>query len=951
MPRGGLVRPRFVIFTLLLGIAGITTLIATARPAVAVFTVSPASFFFVGLALLVTVLPVRGLRGVSRLDLTPLPLLTMALLYGTAAATVTAWASGAIASLASPTGKAKSDALRVVFNSSKRSLCVLAAGLLLWGRDPGSGLGELPGWHILARLLIAHAAYFSISTWLLSFGLWLRDGRNPFQVWRANFRWGALVSWSTPLGAYLLALFCLRGGFLLIGILIGVGLLGIYVARDHVRIYTSFLNLVDALRMARDGNLPHLKGETERVVDLATRLAQRMKLPRRAVELVERAAMLHNVGYISVDRDTVLKPAKLTESEMGEIRGHPESGMRILREVEGLDEVAQIVLNHHESPDGSGYPKGLRLEQIPLEASIVKVAEAYVAMRSERPHRARPLTHEEALEVIADESGRSFDATVAYYLFDLLGRSDLAERVSGGFGAPRRAELRRRLLPKQSRPVRFLPESPEERILMLKGAGLVAVTTILVVIFGRLRFAGATEGLDATVSIFFAALLGLAGLRAVRLSWGAYVSASTAIVLPMALLGGPIYAVLFGLGAIGWGLIHEPDKALGKHSRPNPVPKAASNGGIAGLIKAKARAHRLSPVTSYGLVLSVAGVASSVTHRLGMRLGSALMQIGLGGWSWDLLGFLFTVTTFYLIETGLMSALLSRDGMHLSPWRLWQRNYLKIFPEPLTYAVCGYAIYLGYGMLGLWATLPLFLFPTFWRHLALLRRVELVKIKDSLLRAIAKAIDEKDRYTGGHSASVVELSVAIAREMGMSERFVEELEEAAIRHDLGKVSWPNQVLRKPARLNEHEEETYKLTHPDVSAEIARRAGSSGSVCDMIKYHHERWDGEGYPHRLKGEEIPVGARILCVADSFDAMIHDRWYRRRRMLDDAIEELKRCSGSQFDPQVVGAFMRLTTKIDLEQLVGRVEAEVKITPPLEQLEEQPAERISEVTTQSRA
>jgi len=871
------------------------------------------------------------------------------LLYGTAPATLSAWLTGVVATIAFPTGRRRGDTLRLVFNSAKKGLCVLAAGLSLWGTVLASGLDGLLGWRILFRLVAAHAVYFSISTWLLSIALWFRDGRNPFQVWRANFGWGALVSWSTPLAAYLLALFYLGGGFLLIGILIGVGLLGIYVVRDHVGIYTSFLNLADALRMARDGNLPHLKGETERVVDLATRLAQRMKLPRRSVELVERAAMLHNVGYISVDRDTVLKPAKLTESEMGEIRGHPESGMRILREVEGLDEVAQIVLNHHESPDGSGYPKGLRLEQIPLEASIVKVAEAYVAMRSERPHRARPLTHEEALEVIADESGKGFDATVAYYLFDLFGRSDLAERVSGGFGAPRRAELRRRLLTKQSKPVHFLPESPEERILMLKGAGLVAVTTIFVVIFGRLRFAGATEGLDATVSIFFAALLGLAGLRAVRLSWGAYVSASTAIVLPMAVLGGPIYAVLFGLGAIGWGLIHGPDKALGKHSRPDLSPKA-SNGGIAGLIKAKARAHRLSPVTSYGLVLAVAGVASSLTHRLGVRLGSALVQSGLGGWSRDLLGFLFTVTTFYLIETGLMSALLSRDGMQLSPWRLWQRNYLKIFPEPLTYAVCGYAIYLGYGMLGIWAALPLFLFPTLWRHLALLRRVELVRIKDSLIRAIARAIDEKDRYTGGHSGSVVELSVAIAREMGMSERFVEELEEAAIRHDLGKVSWPNQVLRKPARLNEHEEETYKLTHPDVSAEIARRAGSSGSVCDMIRYHHERWDGEGYPHRLKGEEIPVGARILCVADSFDAMIHDRWYRRRRMLDDAIEELKRCSGSQFDPQVVEAFMRLTTKIDLEQLVGRVEAEVKITPPLQQLEEQPAERISEVTTQSR-
>lgn len=200
-------------------------------------------------------------------------------------------------------------------------------------------------------------------------------------------------------------------------------------------------------------------------------------------------------------------------------------------------------------------------------------------------------------------------------------------------------------------------------------------------------------------------------------------------------------------------------------------------------------------------------------------------------------------------------------------------------------------------------------------------------MRDGLVRAIARTIDEKDRYTGGHSASVVEISIALAREMGLSERFVEELEEAAIRHDLGKVSWPNQVLRKPARLDESEEEAYKFKHPEVSAEIARRAGSSERVCEMIRYHHERWDGRGYPRGLRGDEIPLGARILSVADSFDAMIHDRWYRRKRTLQDAIDELQRCSGSQFDPMVVDAFVRLMKRVDPEVLVRTIEEEVQL------------------------
>jgi HD-GYP domain-containing protein (c-di-GMP phosphodiesterase class II) len=194
-------------------------------------------------------------------------------------------------------------------------------------------------------------------------------------------------------------------------------------------------------------------------------------------------------------------------------------------------------------------------------------------------------------------------------------------------------------------------------------------------------------------------------------------------------------------------------------------------------------------------------------------------------------------------------------------------------------------------------------------------------------------VDEKDRYTGGHSASVVEVATAIAREMGKCEPFVEQLEEAAIRHDLGKVAWPHQVLRKPALLNEREEEEYKWTHPDVSAEIAARAGSSRLVTEMIRYHHERMDAKGYPHRLSGADIPLGSRILCVADSFDAMIHDRWYKRKRTLQDAIDEVKRCSGTQFDPAVVDAFLAAIGKVDFERLMEAVEMGVgEITEEVE-------------------
>jgi HD-GYP domain-containing protein (c-di-GMP phosphodiesterase class II) len=809
---------------------------------------------------------------------------------------------------------------------------------------------------IMIRLLAAHGVYFFASTTILSFGLWLRDGTPPLGVWRANFGWGALLSWSTPLGAYLLAVFYLNGGLLLIGILVAIGLVGILTVRDHVRIRSSFINLVEALRLARDGNMPHLKGETQRIVELSMALGRKMRLPMRNLEILEEAATLHNVGYIAVDRTTVLKPDRLTEEELSEIRQHPESGMRILREVTRMEGVAEIVYSHHENPDGSGYPRNLKSEQIPIEAAIIKAAEAFVAVTSPRPHREKIFTRDEALERIAEIAGRTVDQVVAYHMCEMMGRSDLALKISKGFGPPTKNQIKQRLYKPKPSPLRVLPASPPARKSIIAGLSMVGGCGILIFALGYTNVLepitaaslGAKHGVLG--SLFFLFLLGLAALKPVRLPWGAYVSASSAIVFPMAVAGGPLYAVIFGLAAIAWAMVHNPRTALsatrdfgggiangcngynGVHSKnghvtPPGTRAGLSNSGsrvpghkvpgITSLIKHKALAVRLSTASSYGFVLILASCASWGMYRVGNQIAETVnTHASLA----ELIPFFLSVSTFYLMETMGQAALLARTG--LSPRRLWQRNYLKVFPEPLTYAICGYAILLSNDMLGLWAAIPLFLFPAFWRHLALLQRLRLLETKDSLIRSIARAIDEKDRYTGGHSASVVEFSVAIAREMGKSEPFVEELEEAAIRHDLGKVSWPSGVLRKPGLLNEKEEQDYKWTHPDVSAEIAAKAGSSPIVTDMIRYHHERFDGKGYPHGLKGEAIPLGARILCVADAFDAMIHDRLYRRKRDLKDAIDELARCAGTQFDPLVVEAFIRVIEKTDLETLVETVE-----------------------------
>jgi HD-GYP domain-containing protein (c-di-GMP phosphodiesterase class II) len=538
---------------------------------------------------------------------------------------------------------------------------------------------------------------------------------------------------------------------------------------------------------------------------------------------------------------------------------------------------------------------------------------------------------------------------------------DLAARVSRGFGPPSRQLIKSRLYRQSAHPLHFMPHKGNVKRTMVLGTSIIAAALAVMLVFARIgapsntalpvnQLTGGASG-----SLFFLAMLALASLKPVRLPWGAYVSAASAIVLAVSVMGGPLYAVLFGFASIGWAMLLDPSNAMSSSysaldglsnstngysgtARSRKVGKGRSrgrstfdecisdaafprhNGGITAVIRAKALHSRLSTAMAYGFVLMLAGSGAWLAHGLGTAISGFLRIHDSAA---EFIPFVLGVGAFYFIETAMQSARLS--SAMLSPIRLWQRNYLKIFPEPLTYAVCGYALLLGVNLLGLWATIPLFLFPTLWRHLALLRRLELLRTKESLLRAIARAVDEKDRYTGGHSASVVEIGVVIAREMGKSEPFVEHLEEAAIRHDLGKVSWPNQVLRKPARLSEDEEEEFKWTHPDVSAEIAALAGSPEDVTEMIKYHHERYDGKGYPHGLAGSDTPVGARILCVADSFDAMIHDRWYKRKRTIDGAIEEIRRCSGTQFDPAVVDAFLRVLHKMDLEKLIEAVEVEV--------------------------
>ncbi|HEY6053780.1 MAG TPA: HD-GYP domain-containing protein, partial [Gaiellaceae bacterium] len=169
--------------------------------------------------------------------------------------------------------------------------------------------------------------------------------------------------------------------------------------------------------------------------------------------------------------------------------------------------------------------------------------------------------------------------------------------------------------------------------------------------------------------------------------------------------------------------------------------------------------------------------------------------------------------------------------------------------------------------------------------------------------SLSATVDARDAYTAGHSRRVQQLALAIGRELGLSQAELELLGHAALFHDIGKLAVPDAVLLKPSKLTEEEWELMQR-HAEEGAHIINRLGFLNDAVPAIRHHHERFDGHGYPDGIKGEEIPLGARIIHVADAFDSMLTTRVYRPARPAHEALAELHRNAGTQFCPRCVAA-----------------------------------------------
>jgi diguanylate cyclase (GGDEF)-like protein/putative nucleotidyltransferase with HDIG domain len=289
---------------------------------------------------------------------------------------------------------------------------------------------------------------------------------------------------------------------------------------------------------------------------------------------------------------------------------------------------------------------------------------------------------------------------------------------------------------------------------------------------------------------------------------------------------------------------------------------------------------------------------------------------------------------YFVVNTGLLSGAMALEGH--DKWRsVWNERFSWLMPHYVAFGAVGGAIALAYSAIGLYGlavfVLPLFLMrKTMAAYLGhtekstkkLRKAAETIRQQNvsleqanrllkerstAAMESLSATVDARDAYTAGHSRRVQQLALAIGRELGLSQAELDLLGHAALFHDIGKLAIPDAILLKPASLT-HDEWALMQRHADEGARIIDRLGFLQDAVPAIRHHHERFDGTGYPEGLTGEEIPLGARIIHVADALDSMLTTRIYRAARPADEALEELRRGAGSQFCPRCVSALERL-------------------------------------------
>jgi diguanylate cyclase (GGDEF)-like protein/putative nucleotidyltransferase with HDIG domain len=290
--------------------------------------------------------------------------------------------------------------------------------------------------------------------------------------------------------------------------------------------------------------------------------------------------------------------------------------------------------------------------------------------------------------------------------------------------------------------------------------------------------------------------------------------------------------------------------------------------------------------------------------------------------------------TYFAVNMMLLSLAVAIEG-HERWFSVFRERFAWLATHYLVYGFIGGVIWVGHDTAGLWAlavfAVPLLLMrktqEAYLRHTQrsaqkLRQAAETIQTQNvslehanrllkerstAAMESLSATVDARDAYTAGHSRRVQQLALAIGRELGLSQAELDLLGHAALFHDIGKLAIPDAILLKPASLTADEWDLMQQ-HADEGARIIDRLGFLNDAVPAIRHHHERYDGTGYPDRLQGEDIPLGARIIHVADALDSMLTTRIYRAARPAGEALEELRRAAGTQFCPRCVAALERI-------------------------------------------
>jgi putative nucleotidyltransferase with HDIG domain len=392
-------------------------------------------------------------------------------------------------------------------------------------------------------------------------------------------------------------------------------------------------------------------------------------------------------------------------------------------------------------------------------------------------------------------------------------------------------------------------------------------------------------GLGIVHALVVGGLTAVLAAVATELPWGGLFFPCDALVLSMCLVTARLEIAVVGLGA-----------ALASAVMVSNWQRRA---GIACL---RAVAASIATVVVWRNL-----VGSEVLATFG---GSPLMTGAHSDWIFTaraILPLAAATLTFFAAGSVVELSLRTRRGFSLREFlALNFGKHMHYMAFTLVIGVIASVAYLDMGLLAF----VLFGFPLMLTRDALRRNLALRRSRIEALRALSSSVDARDSYTFDHSSRVSKLAALLAREMGFPESTIEMIESGALLHDIGKISLDAEILSKPGPLDA-DERLQVRQHPMQSAHVVSRVELFKGAVDIVRHHHERPDGQGYPDGLRADEIPMGARILNVADAFDAMTSDRPYRTKRSISEALEELKKGSGREFDPVVVEYLMRLLRK----------------------------------------